>query len=146
MRTLRTSMIAAAIAAAPLLAGANPCADPANNTKADQALSLARSGKNAEAEAAAGAVLGACATHPVAVAALGQSIVGQKRYDDAIARMTSAVTAKQDLAYAYLWRGYAYYYKKQHDKMVGDFETFLKLSPAAPEATTVKQLLASIKR
>ena len=82
----------------------------------------------------------------MAVAALGQSMVGQKRYDDAVARMTTAISAKRDLAYAYLWRGYAYYYKKQPDKMVGDFETFLKLAPAAPEATTVKQLLASIKR
>jgi tetratricopeptide (TPR) repeat protein len=138
-----TSIIAAALAAAPLLA-ADPCAGP--NPKADQALSLARSQKYAEAEAAANGVLGTCPTQPVAVAALGQSVVAQKRYDDAVAKMTAAITAKKDLAYPYLWRGYAYYYKKQPDKMVGDFETFLKLAPAAPEATTVKQLLASIKR
>jgi tetratricopeptide (TPR) repeat protein len=140
----KTSLIAVALAAAPLLVVADPCTGA--NPKADQALSLARSQKYAEAEAAASAVLGTCATHPVAVAALGQSIVAQKRYDDAVAKMTTAISAKRDLAYAYLWRGYAYYYKKQPDKMVGDFETFLKLAPAAPEATTVKQLLSSIKR
>ena len=146
MKTLRTSLVAAALVAAPLVAVANPCTDAGNNAKADQALGLARALKFTEAEGAAGAVLGACATHPVAVAALGQSIVGQKRYDDAVLRMTTAIAAKPDLSYAYLWRGYAYYYKKQYDKMVGDFETFLKLAPTAPEAAAVKQLLASLRR
>ena len=144
MNAPRRTLVAMAMAAAPLLAVADPCTGP--NPNADQALGLARSQKYVEAEAAASAVLGTCATQPVAVAALGQSMVGQKRYDDAVAKMTTAISAKRDLAYAYLWRGYAYYYKKQPDKMVGDFETFLKLAPAAPEATTVKQLLASIKR
>jgi len=32
------------------------------------------------------------------------------------------------------------------DKMIGDFQTFLKLQPTAPEASTVKQLLASLNR
>ena len=144
MSARRVSLVAVALAAVPLLAAADPCAGP--NPNADQALSLARSQKYVEAEAAANAVLGTCPTQPVAVAALGQSVVAQKRYDDAVAKMTSAISAKRDLAYAYLWRGYAYYYKKQPDRMVGDFETFLKLAPAAPEANTVKQLLASIKR
>jgi hypothetical protein len=30
--------------------------------------------------------------------------------------------------------------------MVGDFQTFLRLQPTAPEASTVKQLLASLNR
>jgi tetratricopeptide (TPR) repeat protein len=144
MSASRTSLVAVALAAAPLFAAVDPCTGP--NPNADNALSLARSQKYAQAEAAANGVLATCPTQPVAVAALGQSVVAQKRYDDAVAKMTAAITAKKDLAYAYLWRGYAYYYKKQPDRMVGDFETFLKLAPAAPEATTVKQLLASIKR
>ena len=138
--------LAVSLVAAPLLAAPDPCTDPANAAKANDALAQARAKHYAAADAGANAVLGVCPTHAVATQAMGQSLVAQKRYDDAVAKMTTAISAKRDLAYAYLWRGYAYYYKKQPDRMVGDFETFLKLVPTAPEATTVKQLLASIKR
>jgi regulator of sirC expression with transglutaminase-like and TPR domain len=60
--------------------------------------------------------------------------------------MSTALAARADLAYGYLWRGYAYYYKKQPDRMVGDFETFVKLAPTAPEAAAVKQQLAALRR
>jgi tetratricopeptide (TPR) repeat protein len=106
---------------------------------------LARQKKYAEAEAPARAALEASPVHEVAVAALGESLVGQKKHDPAIERMSAAIAAKGDLAYAYFWRGQAYYAKKQTDKMVGDFETFLRLAPKAPEAATVEQLLASLK-
>lgn len=139
-------LAAALLAAAPLALAADPCADPALGSKAASAQSLARQKKFAEAEAPARQVLAACPTHPVGVAALGESLVGQKRYDDAITTMSAALAAKADLAYGYLWRGYAYYYKKQPDRMVGDFETFLKLAPTAPEAAAVKQQLAALKR
>ena len=138
--------IAAALVAAPLLASPDPCTDPANTAKAGDALAQARAKNYAAADAGANAVLGVCPTHAVATQAMGQSLVAQKRYNDAIARLTTAIAAKPDLAYAYLWRGYAHYYKKQPDKMIGDFQTFLKLQPAAPEASTVKQLLASLNR
>lgn len=108
-------------------------------------MALARQQKFAEAEAAASSALAANPTHAIAVEGLGQSLVGQKKYDDAIARMSAALAAKSDLAYAYYWRGMAYYNKRQPDKMVGDFETFLRLSPQAPEAATVRQLLATFK-
>jgi tetratricopeptide (TPR) repeat protein len=135
-----------ALAAAPLLVAADPCTDPANATRANDALTKARAKQYAAADAGANAVLGVCPTHAVATQAMGQSLVAQKRYDDAITRLTTAITAKPDLAYAYLWRGYAHYYKKQPDKLIGDFETFLKLQPTAPEAAVVKQLLASLNR
>lgn len=106
---------------------------------------LAKQKKFAEAEGSATTALAANPTHPVAVAGLGESLVGQKKYDDAIGRLTRVIAAKADVAYAYFWRGMAYYSKKQPDKMVGDFETFLKLAPTAPEAATVQQLLASFK-
>jgi tetratricopeptide (TPR) repeat protein len=108
-------------------------------------VALARQQRFAEAEAPASSALAANPTHAVAVEGLGQSLVGQKRYDDAIARMSAALAAKSDLAYAYYWRGMAYYNKRQPDKMVGDFENFLKLSPQAPEAAAVRQLLATFK-
>jgi tetratricopeptide (TPR) repeat protein len=84
---------------------------------------LARQKKYAEAEAPARAALEASPVHEVAVAALGESLVGQKKHDPAIERMSAAIAAK----------------------MVGDFETFLRLAPKAPEAATVEQLLASLK-
>jgi len=138
--------LVAAFAVAPLAAAADPCTDPANAAKANDALAKARAKNYPAADAGANAVLGACPTHAVAVQAMGQSLVAQKRYDDAIARLTTALGAKPDLAYAYLWRGYAHYYKKQPDKMVGDFQTFLRLQPTAPEASVVRQLLTSLNR
>ena len=136
--------LVAAIAVAPPAGAADPCTDPANAAKANDALAKARAKDYSAADAGANAVLGACPTHAVAVQAMGQSLVAQKRYDDAIARLTTALGAKPDLAYAYLWRGYARYYKRQPDKMVGDFQTFLRLQPTAPEASVVRQLLASL--
>lgn len=142
---LAASLIAWALVAGEAVAP-DPCADPALGAKAATAQGLARQKKFVEAEAPAREVLAACATHPVGIAALGESLVGQKRYDDAIASLSAALGLKADPAYAYLWRGYAYYYKKQPDRMVGDFETFVKLAPTAPEAAAVKQQLAALKR
>jgi len=110
------------------------------------AASLAKQKKYVEAEAPAKTALAANPIHPVAVAALGESLAGQKKYDEAITRLSAAIAAKNDLAYAYFWRAQSYYGKQQPDKMVGDFETFLKLTPNAPEAPTVRQLLASLRR
>jgi tetratricopeptide (TPR) repeat protein len=140
------SAFALVLAAASLATAGDPCADPGNAAKANDALSKARAKNFPVADAEANAVLGLCPTHAVAVQAMGQSLVAQKKYDDAIGRLTTAIGAKPDLAYAYLWRGYAYYSKKQPDKMIGDFQTFLRLQPTAPEASTVKQLLASLNR
>jgi tetratricopeptide (TPR) repeat protein len=108
-------------------------------------VSLARQQKFAEAEAPASGALAANPTHSVAVEGLGQSLVGQKKFDDAIARLSAVLAAKSDVAYAYYWRGMAYYNKKQPDKMVGDFESFLRLAPQAPEAASVRQLLSTFK-
>ncbi|MFI5184224.1 MAG: tetratricopeptide repeat protein [Vicinamibacteria bacterium] len=149
MRAFRAGIAAFALVlavAAPLRAASDPCTDPGNAAKANDALAKVRAKQFAAGDAAANGVLAACPTHAVATQAMGQSLVAQKRYDDAIARLTTAITAKPDLAYAYLWRGYAHYYKKQPDKLIGDFQTFLRLQPTAPEASTVKQLLASLNR
>src|SRR2546427_6733097 len=108
------------------------------------AASLAKQKKYAEAEAPAKAALEANPTHEVAVAALGESLVGQRKFDEAIEKMSDAIKRKADLAYAYFWRGQAYYGKKKADRMVSDFETFLKLAPKSPEAPIVRQLLSSL--
>ena len=109
------------------------------------ALSLAKQKKYAEAEAPANAALAAKKTHEVAAAALGESLVGQKKYDDAINRLSSVLQAKSDAAYAYFWRAQAYQNKKQVARMVEDYQSFLKLAPQAPEAPSVKVLLAGLQ-
>jgi tetratricopeptide (TPR) repeat protein len=130
-----------------LTAAGDSCTSADVTKQASDALSLAQPQKRyADAETAASAVLAKCPTQPTAVQALGLALVAEKKYDDAISRMTSVINAKPDVAYAYLWRGQAYYNKKQPDRMVGDFETFLKLAPGAPEAASVKQLLGSLKK
>ena len=109
------------------------------------AATLVRLGRNAEAEAEARAALEADPVSPVAVAALGEAMVMQEKLDDAIARMSTALEAKNDLAYAYYWRGQAYQRNKQIARMVDDYQAFLTLQPDAPEAPALKVLLASLR-
>ena len=108
------------------------------------AASLAKQRKYTEAEAPAKAALEADPMNEVGVPALGAALVGQRKFDEAIARMTDVITRKPDFAYAYFWRGQAFYGSKTADRMVSDFETFLKLAPNSPEAPIVRQLLSSL--
>ncbi len=124
----------------------DPCAAPAVATAVAQARTLLDQRKYAEAQAPARQALAMCPTHADANWALGKALVASSQNDAAIAEMSAALVKKADLPAPYLWRGYAYYNKKQPDKMVGDFETFLRLAPSAPEAAAVRQLLAGIKR
>lgn len=107
--------------------------------------SLARQKKYAEAEAPALAALKESPTHEVAVMALGEALVGQKKYDDAIEQLSAALAKKDDLAYAYFWRGQAYDKKNQAARMVADYQAFLRLAPKAPEAPAVQAVLAALR-
>jgi tetratricopeptide (TPR) repeat protein len=107
--------------------------------------SLAKQRKYAEAEAPAKAALEANGTHEIAVAALGASLVGQGKFDEAVNRLSAAVAARADLAYAYYWRAQAFQQQKKADRMVADYETFLKLAPKAPEAATIQQFLSTLQ-
>ena len=109
------------------------------------AATLERLGRHAEAEAQANAALADDPVHPVAVAALGESMVQQEKLDEAIARLSAVLAAKVDLAYAYYWRGQAYQRKKQIARMVEDYESFIKLRPDAPEVPALKVLLAGLR-
>lgn len=113
--------------------------------KAYLAAARAKQKKWAEVEAPANAALAEAPAHAVAAGALGEALVGLARYDDAVARMSAVIGADKDVAYAYYWRGQAYYKKKQPARMVGDFEAFLKLNPQAPEAESVRQLLSALR-
>jgi tetratricopeptide (TPR) repeat protein len=142
---LKGARMAAAFLATPAFAG-DPCTDPANVAKANDALAKVKAKSYAAGATVANGVLAACPTDALATRALGQALVAQKLYDEAVTRMAASITAKKDQAYAYLWRGYGYYYKKQPDKMALDFEMFLRLAPTAPEAPVVRQQLAGIGR
>lgn len=115
------------------------------DAKAYLAASIAKQKRYEEAEAPAAQVVAEAPAHVIAVAALGESLVGQKKYDAAVERMTAALAARKDIAYAYYWRGQAWNNKKQADRMVADFEAFLRLAPKAPEAPLVQQLLAALR-
>jgi tetratricopeptide (TPR) repeat protein len=106
---------------------------------------LAKQKKHGEAEGAAKAALQANPTQDVAVAALGESLVGQKKYDEAVTRLSEALGKRADLAYGYFWRAQAYDKKGQAARMVADYEQFLKLAPKAPEAGTVRALLSALR-
>lgn len=107
--------------------------------------SLAKQKKYAEAQAKALAALTESPTHEIAVSALGEALVGQKKYDEAIERLTTALAKKDGLAYAYFWRGQAYDKKNQAARMVADYQAFLKLAPKAPEAPAVQAVLAALR-
>ncbi len=109
------------------------------------AASLAKQRQFEQALGPANAALEADATHALAVAALGEALVGLGRYDEATARLSDVLGKRNDLAYAYYWRGQAYSKKKQPDRMVSDYEAFVRLAPNAPEAETVRQLLAALR-
>ncbi len=143
---MRKVLLSILVLAAPAALAEDPCAATAVSSAAAQAKSLASQKKYADAQAPARQALASCPTQAEAVGVLGQSLVALKQNDAAITAMNDALAKKADLAHAYLWRGYAYYNKKEPDRMVTDFETFLRLAPTAPEAAAVKQLLASIKR
>lgn len=118
---------------------------PAIEARAWLAATLVRLKRYADAEAQAATVLATNPVHPRAVAALGEALVMQEKLDPAIARMTAALTANKELAYAYYWRGQAYHRTKQVARMVDDYRAFLRLEPEAPEAPALKVLLASLQ-
>jgi tetratricopeptide (TPR) repeat protein len=109
------------------------------------AAALAKQKRWGDAEGPANAALGADGGHPVAAEALGAALVGQGKWDDAVARMSGVLGKRSDVAYAYYYRGQAYHKKKEIARMVEDYQTFLRLAPNAPEAPQVKVLLGSLK-
>jgi tetratricopeptide (TPR) repeat protein len=119
--------------------------NPAPLARAYLAASLAKQKKYTEAESVAKQVLESNPTDAMAVAALGHALVGQDKIDEAVTRLSAAIAAKPDLAYAYYWRGQAYEKQKKVSSMADDFRTFLKLAPDAPEAKLVQAVLAGLR-
>jgi tetratricopeptide (TPR) repeat protein len=132
------------LAASPALFAADPCSSADTTQKATTAQGFVKQKKFPDAEAPARAALAACPTQALATWALGGSLFGQKRYADTITAMTAVIQKSATVPYAYMWRGQAYYAQTQPDKAVADFQAFLKLAPNAPEAPTIKQILAGL--
>ena len=128
-------------------AEAEPVLRAAEGTEARAylAATLERLARHGEAEAEAKAALETDPVHPVAVAALGESLVMENKLDEAITRMSTALESRADIAYAYYWRGQAYQRNKQVARMAEDYQNFLKLRPDAPEAPALKVLLAGLR-
>ena len=158
LTTLAIAFVAVALASAatpkkkktkatptPPPAGAPKSTAPNADGEAARAKSLLGEKRYAEAEAAARSALAMAPTHDVAVAALGEALVSQRKFDDAVQSLSAVIAARKEAAYAYFWRGQAYSGKKQADRMISDFETFLKLQPDAPEAPTVRHILAGLR-
>jgi tetratricopeptide (TPR) repeat protein len=119
--------------------------NPDSRARAYLAATLAKLKRYAEAEAEARQVLESNPTDDMAVPALGHALVGQDKIDEAVARLSAAIAARPDLAYAYYWRGQAYDKQKKASSMAADFQTFLKLAPNAPEAKLVQAVLAGMR-
>jgi tetratricopeptide (TPR) repeat protein len=122
-----------------------------NEARAWLARALAKQKKWEEAQALAKQTLAEAPLDPVASSALGQSLVGLKRYDEAIQRLGATIAAREEQdtraegALDYFWRGMAWSGKRETARMAVDFETFLHLAPNAPEAETVKRMLGAIR-
>lgn len=119
--------------------------DPDARAQGYLAASLAKLKRYAEAEAVARQVLGSHPTQEMAVAAIGHALVAQDKTEEAVTRLSAAIAARPDIAYAYYWRGQAYDKQKKASSMASDFQTFLKLAPEAPEAPVVRAVLASLR-
>ena len=118
------------------------CFAPETEGNAWAARELVEEKEHEQAVELAGAVLERCPRHEVAAAALGKALVAEEEYEDAIERMTDVIDADDEVAEAYLWRGYGYYYLGDAERMAADFETFLSLTPEAAEAEAVREILA----
>jgi len=115
------------------------------------ARALAKQKKWEEGQAVAKQALADAPFDPVASSALGQSLVGLKRYDEAIQRLGATIAAREEQdtraegALDYFWRGMAWSGKRETARMAVDFETFVHWAPSAPEAETVKRMLGAIR-
>jgi tetratricopeptide (TPR) repeat protein len=69
----------------------------------------------------------------------------QKNYSAAAADLERAVEVTPTNANAHYYAGLAYNGLKKPDKMVNQFQTFLKLAPDSPNAAKVRSLLRAVR-
>lgn len=69
--------------------------------------------------------------------------LGRQQNSDAAASLESYLQKNPDNAYAHYYAGLAYNGAKRPDKMLTQFELFLRLRPDAPEAKKVRAVLST---
>jgi tetratricopeptide (TPR) repeat protein len=69
--------------------------------------------------------------------------LGRQQNSDAAASLESYLQKNPDNAYAHYYAGLAYNASKRPDKMLTQFELFLRLRPDAPEAKKVRAVLST---
>jgi tetratricopeptide (TPR) repeat protein len=65
----------------------------------------------------------------------------RKQYDQAASELESFMKSHPEFAYAHYYAGLAYNGLKRPDKMLTQFELFVKMKPDAPEARIVRSVL-----
>jgi tetratricopeptide (TPR) repeat protein len=69
----------------------------------------------------------------------------QGNYGEAVKQLEQAIAMDPTNAYAHYYAGMAYSKTGRPDKMVNEFQMFLKLAPDAPEAAKVRSLLRAVR-
>ena len=84
---------------------------------------------------------------PAAHMYLGITLIGQNRFDEAQHELETAISSDQNLGQAHRYLGGLYWRKKDSARAISEFETYLRLTPNAPDADrirgTIKQLRAN---
>jgi tetratricopeptide (TPR) repeat protein len=71
----------------------------------------------------------------------GLLALNRKQYDQAARDLDSFSQSHPEFAYAHYYAGLAYNGMKRPDKMLSQFEMFVKMKPDAPEARKVRSIL-----
>ena len=77
--------------------------------------------------------------------ALGKLYLHRKKYAEAAKALDKAIELNPKDPYAHYYAGIAYSNIGRQDRMVNEFQMFLKLAPDAPEAAKVRSLLRSVR-
>jgi tetratricopeptide (TPR) repeat protein len=76
---------------------------------------------------------------------MGAIKLAQRNYQGAVNDLNTALSMKTTNPYAHYYAGLAWNGLKKPDRMVDNFQAFLRLAPDAPEAARVRSLLRAVR-
>lgn len=83
---------------------------------------------------------------PTAHMYLGLTLIKLKRFDDAQTELETAIsTGGENLAQAHRYLGGIYWQKHENRRAIDEFETYLRLSPNAPDAERVRGTINDLR-